>query len=282
MKREIFLIDSYLTPDEAFHFARKDLNSRPLSRLHCHDYFELLLVERGVARHRINGRTERLPAGTLAFVRPEDTHMLQQSTAEGCQIINVMFRTTTAAHLRGRYGAELGDRFFWSKRPIPDTYLLSRPRFERAINSSLELQRSRRDLVMIEQFLLYCMTRIVDYVAAMPAGTPRWLVSACQASRSPEVFRKGAAGFVEVAGRSHEHVCRAARRYIGLSPSAYVNRIRMEYAAMHLGGSETSIAQIAAECGIENLSHFYTLFRQHYGNTPRQYRVMHRVGGPSN
>ncbi|MFV2051256.1 helix-turn-helix transcriptional regulator [Aliiroseovarius sp. YM-037] len=60
-------------------------------------------------------------------------------------------------------------------------------------------------------------------------------------------------------------------------PSAYVNRIRMEYAAMHFGSSDTPVADIAADCGIENPSHFYKLFREHYGNTPRQYRVLHRV-----
>lgn len=277
MKTRTFHIDSYIARDEAFHFARKTLDQRRPPFLHRHDYYELFLVERGATQHLVNGRTEQLGEGAVVFIRPDDAHAFRAEKAKGCQIINVMFRSETADHLRDRYGAEIGPRFFWRDGPMPDTYHLSGPRVERAINSSLELQQSRRSLARIEQFLLYVMTRVVDYVASLPADTPRWLVTACQASRSPDVFRKGAAGFVEAAGRGHEHVCRIARRHLGLSPSAYVNRIRMEYAAMHLGSSDTPVADIAADCGIENLSHFYKLFRDHYGNTPRQYRVLHRV-----
>lgn len=131
----------------------------------------------------------------------------ERTTKVGCRIINVVFRADIAAHLWARYGTEIGLRFFWCRGEFPDTYLLSKPRIERAVNSSLELQHSRCSLVCIEQFLLYVMTRVVDYAASMPEETPRWLVAACQASRSPEVFRKGAAGFVEVAGKGHEHVC---------------------------------------------------------------------------
>lgn len=275
MRHRLFKVDSYIAPDEWFHFARKALDPRPPAFLHTHDYYELFLVERGATRHRINGRLEHLPSGSLAFIRPGDVHGFQ-AAREGCQIINVMFRTTTADHLQDRYGEEVGPRFFWRRGDRPDTYLLSGPRIERAVNASLELQTARRSLARIEHFLLTIMTRVVDYAAAMPPDTPRWLVAACMAARSPEVFRGGAAGFIAAAGRSHEHVCRQAKKHLGLSPSAYVNRIRMEHAAMQLGASDTAIDDIARDVGIENLSHFYKLFRSHYGNTPRRYRVLHR------
>ncbi|MGB1208234.1 MAG: helix-turn-helix transcriptional regulator, partial [Paracoccaceae bacterium] len=104
---------------------------------------------------------------------------------------------------------------------------------------------------------------------------PAWLVTACADTRDPQVFRQGAAGFVAAAGRGHEHVCRVARQYLGLSPTAYVNRVRMEHAAMLLGGTDQPIPDIAVDCGLENLSHFYRLFQSHYGTTPRRYRARH-------
>lgn len=188
-----------------------------------------------------------------------------------------MFRKETADHLVDRYGDELGERFFWKTGPEPDYYFLSGPRLERAINSSVELQTARRTRARIEQFLLYMMTRVIDYSLAVPADTPRWLVTACQAAHSPEVFKQGATGFVEAAGRGHEHVCRMAKKHLGVSPTTYVNRIRMEHAAMHLGATDMSIMDVALECGIENLSHFYKLFRNSYGHTPSQYRKHHRI-----
>ncbi|WP_226783268.1 helix-turn-helix transcriptional regulator [Oceaniglobus trochenteri] len=277
MQFRTFTINSYIGAQESFHFARKELDARWPAYSHDHDYYELFLVEQGMARHRINGRTETLPRGSLVFIRPSDTHGFQASAEYGCQIINVIFRTETADHLFARYGEELGRRFFWVEGPQPDTFLLSGPRLERAINSSAEMQTARRTLARIEQFLLYLMTRVIDYAIILPEGTPRWLVTACQAARTPRVFRRGAAGFVEAAGRGHEHVCRTTRKHLGVSPSAYVNRIRMEHAAMHLGSSDRPILDISLDCGIENLSHFYKLFRDVYGNTPSQYRKFHRV-----
>ena len=146
---------------------------------------------------------------------------------------------------------------------------------ERAINSALEWRGSLRRLARVEEFLLNLMTQVVDYDAALPNDAPKWLAAARVAARSRSVFRKGATGFVETAGRRHGHVCREARRHLGLSPSEIVNRIRMEYAAMCLGGSDAPVEEIANDCGIENLSYFYKLFKAHYGTTPRGYRKRH-------
>lgn len=277
MKARQFRIETYLSPQESFHFARKDLDVVRPSFDHFHNYFELFLVESGSVSHRINGRTEVLERGALVFIRPDDVHSFKASKEGGCRIINVMFRVDTASHLAERYGDELGQRFFWRQGAEPDVYFLSGPRLERAINSSVEMQTARRTRARIEQYLLYVMTRVIDYSLAVPAGTPRWLVVACQAAHSPDVFKQGATGFVEAAGRGHEHVCRMTKKHLGMSPTTYVNRIRMEHAAMHLGSTDMPILDVALECGIENLSHFYKLFRSSYGHTPSQYRRHHRI-----
>ncbi|MCK0166720.1 AraC family transcriptional regulator [Jannaschia sp. S6380] len=269
-------IDSYLAPGEHFHVARKALDARRPRFLHRHDFHEMFLVEKGTVRHRVDDHQETLEQGSIVFIRPEDAHSLWAAKGKSCWITNVMFRSQTADHLRARYGEEIGARFFWREDRSPDRYLLSGPRIERAANALLELRAARRTLTRIEQFLLYVMTRIVDHTVMVPSDMPSWLASACQAARSPEVFRGGAPALVAATGRSHEHVCRTIRRHLGLSPSAYVNRIRMEFAAMHLGSSETSIADIAADCGTANVSHFYKLFQAHYGSTPKQYRMRHR------
>ncbi|MEM6638172.1 MAG: AraC family transcriptional regulator [Pseudomonadota bacterium] len=261
--------DSYLGPTDAFAFVRKTIGAG--GSLHCHDFFEVLLVERGELLHQINGGAVHLPSGALVFIRPDDVHTLIPVAAD-CQIINIAFRAETADHLAARYGADLGARFFWKPGPEPETLVLIGPQRERAINTALELQTSLRALIRIEEFLLTIMLRVAGLALSGTGRAPDWLLRACEAAREPRVFRRGATGFVEAAGRSHEHVCRTARTFLGLSPSAYVNRLRMEYAAMELGRSDHSISEIAALCGIENLSHFHGLFRRHYGVTPRAYR----------
>ena len=275
METRVFRIANYIRPDEAFHFARKSLDSRRPPYRHRHDYYEVFFVERGKTRHYINHRTDVLERGDIVFIRPDDTHALQAVGDQPCVIINIMFRVETADHLGSRYADEFAGRFFWREGPDPDTHIIRGPRMERAINTALELQGSLRTLSRIEEFLLSLLTRVIDYDAALPVTAPRWLSAAVAAARSKPVFQKGASGFVDVAGRGHEHVCRETRKHLGLSPSELVNRIRMEHAAMCLGGSGQSVEEIALDCGIENMSHFYKLFKGHYGTTPRKYRQRH-------
>ncbi len=274
MTPSLFTIESYLGGDEWFHFARKELTHQRPARPHYHDYFEVFLVERGQAWHVVNGIEQRLTPGTVVFMRPSDVHAIAAERGT-CQIINIMFRTETAEHLVTRYADAFAGRFFWSPGLLPATTTLAGPRIERAINTMLELQTTHRRLELIEEFLMTLLVRVVDLPSKSGEKLPGWLVDACTRAREPEVFRLGAAALVAEAGRGHEHVCRAMKAHLGLTPTAYINRIRMEQAALMLASSNAPIADVALACGIENLSHFYRTFRRHYGRTPRSYRQEH-------
>ena len=50
----------------------------------------------------------------------------------------------------------------------------------------------------------------------------------------------------------------------------------MEFAARRLAGTQDSLAEIAADCGVPNLSHFHKLFRLHHGRTPQAFRRAHQ------
>ncbi|MGR3467868.1 MAG: AraC family transcriptional regulator [Shimia sp.] len=275
MRKRTYTLDGYLRPDEHYHFARKQLGPARPRHAHDHDYFELFLVEKGTIAHTINGREEELTPGTLTFIRPTDTHALS-AVGESAQIINVMFAPSVADHLGTRYADDLSGAFFWQSGPLPASHRLEGPRIERAINQSLELQSARRTLSRIESYLLTLMTHTVEVFDHATHHLPPWLRHACEQARLPAVFRQGAAGFVRAAGRGHEHVARQTKAHLGVTPSAYVNRMRMEYAALKLASEDLPIPGVAEACGIENLSHFYRLFRHHYGVTPRAYRLLHQ------
>ena len=276
LPQKLFKIDTYLAPQEAYQFTRKDLPERPPVLEHYHDFFELLLIEQGEVFHWINGVEEVLKPGQLVFIRPQDCHALQAAAGTGARILNVMFRPETAAHLQVRYADEMSARFFWQRGHLPATLRLHGSQRERAVNAMLTLQTSHRSLARIEHFLLSVMTHVLDVGDVVDDRAPAWLLSACRAAREPRVFRQGAAGFLDAAGRSQEHVCRQARRHLGLSPTQYVNRIRIQHAAMLLSATDRPLADLATDCGFENLSYFHRLFRDQYGTTPKKYRSRHR------
>ncbi len=275
MERRRFVVDSYVGPDEAFHFARKELGSQRPGYAHFHDFHEVFIVEQGSLRHFINGRTELLDPGVAAFVRPQDSHAFQSVGTSPCRIINVMCRQETIGHLRNRYGGEFGDRFFWSGSELPFRHDLSVPRLERIVNAAMELQGDCRTLARLELFMLFLMTQVIDDALVLPPPAPAWLNAACEAAQLQEVFSKGARGFVEACGRGQEHVCRETKRHLGMSPSAFVNCIRMAHAARRLREGGDRIEDISLECGLKNTSHFHRLFRLHCGTTPSRYRRRH-------
>lgn len=61
-------------------------------------------------------------------------------------------------------------------------------------------------------------------------------------------------------------------KFIGVSPMAYVNQLRMEEAVILLTTTSTSVTEICSQVGYSNLPYFCTSFKKKYGMTPSEFR----------
>ncbi len=262
---------SYLGPDDAFHIARTQLIPRWPVVPHLHDFYEVFWIEQGLGLHQVNGVEQRLEPGRIHFIRPRDTHALRGDRDEPCRLVNLSLAPETVDLFGARYGETVAGRFFWARTSVPDTLSLGadalrclRPLADRASHGA----RTR----LVGEALL---SELLATLTASPGDTPPgpgWLADACAFSRRPDGLRTGVTGLVRKAGRSREHVARAMRTHLGLSPTDYVNAARMDHAAYLLRETDQPILGIAESCGIEAISHFYRLFQAHHGLTPRRYR----------
>lgn len=75
-----------------------------------------------------------------------------------------------------------------------------------------------------------------------------------------------------VAGLSRFHFTRLFKQKMGMSPLAYLANRRVEMAKIELRSRETTLAQVALDCGFASQSHFTTCFKSVAGITPGQYR----------
>lgn len=274
MTQRHFKYCNYIALGETCHLAASVLSSEPPGIIHDHDFFEMFLITQGQCWHQVNGTRQALQKGHLVFIRPADMHSFQSDGPTPCHLTNLAMPPAQIERLFNLYQAELGARFFWSTATLPENYSLTGPVFDDVLHKLRQLETARRSPLALDS----CMTLVFSWLshneASQYQNMPAWMRQACTKVQEPVYFRKGAAGFVQAAGRGHEHVCRSAKKYLGQAPSSYVNEIRLNFAARKLSHSDMSIIDISMECGIENLGHFYRLFQRQFGMTPRQYRLL--------
>lgn len=258
-----------LPKTDAFLLIRSRLDTKRPRNLHGHDFYELIWVQNGTLRHHLPGdRHQDLTEGDMIFIRPGDTHALQ-GRGEDPLCVSLILRPGLMRQMGKRYDF---NRFFWSDSPSPPRARRNVKQLSELNHAALRLEQAPRSALEVSAFLLPLLADLQRALPDLPEDAPDWLIEACHAAQDPAVFREGAAGFVRAAGRSHPHVTRSAQLHLGLTPTEYVNTIRMDYAGRALTGTADNLNEIAATIGLPNMSHFHRLFRAHHGLTPKAYR----------
>jgi AraC-like DNA-binding protein len=75
----------------------------------------------------------------------------------------------------------------------------------------------------------------------------------------------------EEAAISRAHLHRKMKEMTGLSVTEFIRNIRMEQAARLLREQKLNITQVAYTVGFSNLGYFSTIFRKHFGVSPRSF-----------
>ena len=265
---------SHLPPEHFCTYVHHNLTDRDPVPLHDHDFHELFWVEENEGVHWINGREIPLRSGDLVLIHASDAHAFSiGNRAEPLRFVNFAFHARVWTHMRQRYfnGAPL---FFSAPSLAARTYTLDEYQLT-AIRQAASLLRSGlRDRLQAESFLLNVLAVLnADRFNSGLNAAPAWLREACTSISQKPHFAGGMPALTRLAGRSPEHIAREFRRHLNRTPTDIINDARMSYAADRLATSDEEIVTIALDCGLENLGHFYRLFRARYGSTPRVYRL---------
>ncbi len=259
------------------HFSRVKLAGPQAYPLHDHEFGEIFWVDEGRCRHHVNGHDISLSRGSLVFIRPWDRHSFHGVSRRPFFIDLVCFDWRIFQYLQKRYFPRQ-HHVYGEKGPYPKMLQLGERQLQKARGLFLTHFNRKADLLSVECFLLnvvaaFCPRGLGDEPHAPPAALPEWMAQAWKQIHEAEHFRLGAAEFCRLSGRSREHVSREFRKATGGTLGGYVNRLRMRHAAFLLEASSMEVVDIALECGLESLSHFYRCFREAYGATPQAYRL---------
>ena len=80
----------------------------------------------------------------------------------------------------------------------------------------------------------------------------------------------------EILHCSKAQVYRYTKKYFGLSPANYVNRVRLQNVLKMLQDSDVQIKRAAFESGFSDLAYFSRFFKKTFGLSPREYQKKNR------
>jgi AraC family cel operon transcriptional repressor len=272
-----FQLRDFIRDDEVMHLARVTIYSRRDISLHQHDFAEIFWVEAGSGTHLVNGREIRLEPGDLVMIRPDDKHTFTSSRrGRGLTIMNLAFSSVTLKHLRKRYFPQL-NHYFWTDDFLPYTTSVS-PNLIRQISRRAEENfKFRNSLIHLDSLLLFIFRSIADSEdGAVNKQIPVWLHDAIQDFCTPELFKRGYAGFVDACKKNIHHVNRTVRKVLNKSLSELIAELRMNFAAKQLVITNVPVKIICSDCGFNSLAHFYKTFKKIYHLTPSDFRKINQ------
>jgi AraC family cel operon transcriptional repressor len=272
---------SIIDPTIEGHYAFFPLADQISMQHHYHDFYEVFLIVNGAIQHHINDRVIRLDAGTLAFIRPQDAHHFSKIRDINCELINLAFLRETFRALCNYLSFDPHKATF-IVQPEPVSVLLTL-RERQLLTDDLrdwgrrlyqDKQISRRILRGLLAYIIstYFISRQSSDTPAIPA----WLETVCREMQKPQHLIEGRDALMRLAQRTPAHVGRSFQSYLEMTPSDFINQLRLDYAGDLLLQTDHSPARIAHDAGFGSVSHFYHLFKARWGCSPNEYRTLNR------
>lgn len=270
-----------ITPRGVFHAALVQHRGAAGSSgpLHSHDFWEAMYVLEGSGEHQLGEERRPLQAGQLLLIRPSDCHAIRSRQGSRLLYVNVAFPASTWRAFCEVAGVE-GSFSAWSQALTPPTLALAGPDAEKCAELFHEALHAftggptRLDLC---RFFSELLRQLSERALPRPEGHvthPIWFKRALAAMEAPENLRTGLPRLRELCRVSPAYLARKFKQELGVSPTEYLNELRLRRAALLLRTTALEVIDVAQECGFENLSYFYRLFRTRYGCPPKAFRRM--------
>lgn len=238
--------------------------------LHKHDYYEFFLVTSGKAIHIVNHNLQVIEKGSLVLIRPNDEHSFDYYQSQNIKFINVGFSTDVFDGANKMYNGLATDII---KSETPKHVRLYENLYA-PVKANLETIQKEKNQT-IQKLLVSKLVAEIIYIMITEKETefaktmPTWLLKMLDEINKPENFTQGLKCMLSMTSYTQEHINRSFKRYIGTTPTKYINELRIRHSHSILEDTNVTIAQASKDCGFNNISHFYNEFKKYYGYSPR-------------
>jgi AraC-like DNA-binding protein len=232
------------------YFAEKEQHIERFSKSNV-----LLLVFDGVLRFSENGKQYEVRAGEY-HIQEINSYQNGELVSDSPKYLYVHFLCTWAD--TGRILPRRGRFNYVALRPAMEA--LHRGRYQ---NFTLAEQTSKFLEILAALYHTENQITLADRVASFLSANYRQNLTLEQ--------------IADTFSFSKNHIINTFRQTFGMTPFAYLNRLRIDLAAQLLEVTSQSAESICFECGFHNYAYFYKQFFRVHGMSPRQWRVHKRM-----
>ncbi|WP_213989241.1 HTH-type transcriptional activator RhaS [Sodalis sp. dw_96] len=238
------------------------------------DFWEIMFVQNGTGIHILNDQAYLMNSGTVCFIRPGDHQFFEK--VDQLTLINVLYRspdsflflTDIARFLPNMNSQEHQTHWQLSHEDIQ--------RAKIAIQgiAVLSTDTSTENIAAEEGLFLQLLVMLHGLCCQKPSDRDREhqlqsLMSWLQHNFNKNVDWSQLAKEFSIPLRT---LHRQLKQSTGMTPHRYLMLLRLLEARKQLKQSTKTIEEIAHTCGFTNRSHFATLFRKHFSQSPKRFR----------
>ncbi|WP_313639870.1 AraC family transcriptional regulator [Paenibacillus sp.] len=259
------------------HFSR----AMPLTS-HVHEEaYEFVFIEQGTVVWEVNGQIYPTSAQHIIHTRPGERHRASFDYIGPCTIWWINVRDPLQhANWFGLDDAERQIFAQWIQR-CPRIQLVSKEIVDyfKRVKQLINQQDTELVEFQIRHGVLEILQRILHHTPlnALSHDMQAYTLELKTRLEQNPSERYTIGQLASEIGLSESHFYRVFRETNGQSPTAFMDRIRMDCACHMLEESKLSITDIAMELGFKTSQHFATVFKKLIGVTPKAWRTHSKV-----
>lgn len=286
---------NFFRPDENVHIQMSNEFPDYIGVLHKHKYIEVVYIVSGNATHIVAGKTYRVKRGDLFIVNMDTPHVFYEDkeSREPFVAYDLMFTPEFLdSDLIGDNAIETLNKsfvlrsLFVGREEFPPFYSVSGSAhimFGELFNKIyLEHRRCEKGYTeIIRAYLLQLIITIFRLEDETAKGSDN-LRNKRIADFITEYIKenyKSRLSLAMLAKRvylSPDYLGRIYKTVTGHTVGEVIQMVRTEAACELLMNSSQSIADIASECGFDDVKFFYSVFKKHVRILPSQYRKQYK------
>lgn len=258
------IISQSIEFSHSVHKATKSLNTR-----HCHDSYEILFVANGNGRYLVEGAEFSMRPRTLVLIKPFEYHCVEIDADSDYERYILHFNNTsvvkeTFENLLSLADSESGESgTFFAPDAVSQTVVSMFDRFAEAEYLEGEDREKFLKLLLSELIILLSVAgnqKIAHDECDLGARLAKYINEYLERDISLDILAKRF--FV-----SKYYLCRAFKKYSGVSIHSYITHKRVVYAKQLIDSGDTA-SGAAYKVGFGDYSAFYRAYVKVFGKSP--------------